>query len=116
VKAAFSRSLVEEEARREKELEAMIAALRKSQYRCVCKGWQHTLPLPAHWLLPLTLPHTHTLLAPLPNRAPQKPLECQVEEAAVLACKAPADCAPVIDAYVSCARKVVDSLMKPKLG
>jgi hypothetical protein len=50
------------------------------------------------------------------RRAPQRPLECQAEEAAVLACHAPADCSPVTDAYVRCAKAVVDTRMHPKLG
>ena len=113
VKAAISRALVEEEGRRSQALEEAVAALRKTQYRCVgARRAAARLPSPRRASRLHSSPPR-----PLPCRAPQKPLECQAEEAAVLACHAAAaDCAPAIDAYARCAKAVVDSRMHPKLG
>ncbi len=54
----------------------------------------------------------------LPPRrsAPQRRLECQAEEQAVVACRADAECAGAVDAYERCAERVVGAIMNPSIA
>lgn len=109
--AAFARSLQGEEELRAGRVADAAAALRKEQYRCVCARGDSSAPPSRR---PLFRPRLTTRPPPT-RRAPKKAVECAAEEAAVLACQDAAASEPLIQAYVACARNVVQSRMRPGL-